>query len=131
MTAARAGKGHDLKKGGSGRLLHPEPLPGGGQDEEVAIAATQAADIRETRPKELPQMIDVARVGTFIHSVSIQMCFARATAVSPIRSEKPHSLSYQESTRTKVPSITLVWSIWNTDERLSWLKSLETLGLSV
>ncbi len=51
-----------------------------------------------------------------------------ATAVSAMRLEKPHSLSYQESTRTSLPSITFVWSMWNTDERLSWLKSQETLA---
>src|SRR5262245_37571368 len=39
-----------------------------------------------------------------------------ATAVSAMRLEKPHSLSYQDITRTKVPSMTLVWSIWNVDE---------------
>ena len=37
-----------------------------------------------------------------------QISFAIATAVSAMRFEKPHSLSYQESTRTKLPSITLV-----------------------
>ncbi len=37
-----------------------------------------------------------------------QISFAIATAVSAMRFEKPHSLSYQESTRTKSPSMTLV-----------------------
>ena len=37
-----------------------------------------------------------------------QISFAIATAVSAMRFEKPHSLSYQDSTRTKLPSITLV-----------------------
>ena len=48
-----------------------------------------------------------------------QSSFDIATAVSAMRLEKPHSLSYQESTRTNLPSITLVWSRWKTDERLS------------
>src|SRR5208337_3189040 len=60
-----------------------------------------------------------------------QMSFASATAVSAMRCEKPHSLSYQDRTRTKVPSMTLVWSRWKTEERSSWLKSIETFGLSV
>ena len=60
-----------------------------------------------------------------------QISFAIATAVSAMRFEKPHSLSYQESTRTKLPSITLVWSRWKIEERSSPLKSLETLGSSV
>ena len=33
-----------------------------------------------------------------------------ATAVSLMRFEKPHSLSYQDSTRTNLSSMTLVWS---------------------
>ena len=32
-----------------------------------------------------------------------------------MRLEKPHSLSYQDMTRQKVPSITLVWSMWKTE----------------
>ena len=63
--------------------------------------------------------------------VQPQISFAIATAVSAMRFEKPHSLSYQESTRTKLPSITLVWSRWKIDERSSWLKSIETFGSSV
>ena len=39
-----------------------------------------------------------------------QMSLPIATAVSAMRLEKPHSLSYQDSTRTNVPCITLVWS---------------------
>ena len=54
-----------------------------------------------------------------------------ATAVSAMRLEKPHSLSYQAMTRQNVPSMTLVWSMWNTAECGSWLKSIETLGASV
>src|SRR5947199_10054556 len=42
-----------------------------------------------------------------------------------------HSLSYQDITRTSVPSITLVWSRWTIEERASWLKSIETFGRSV
>src|SRR5437899_1365956 len=60
-----------------------------------------------------------------------QISLPIATAVSIIRLEKPHSLSYHDITRTSVPSITLVWSMANTEECASWLKSLETLGASV
>ena len=48
-----------------------------------------------------------------------------------MRFEKPHSLSYQLSTRAKVASITLVWSAWKIEERGSWLKSELTSGSSV
>src|SRR6266536_4505804 len=39
-----------------------------------------------------------------------QITLPMATAVSTMRFENPHSLSYQDITRTNVPSITLVWS---------------------
>jgi len=55
-----------------------------------------------------------------------QISLAMATAVSAMRFEKPHSLSYQDRIDTMVPSITLVWSIWKIEEWGSWLKSLET-----
>ena len=48
-----------------------------------------------------------------------------------MRLEKPHSLSYQDITRTSVPFCTLVWSMWNVDEWGSWLKSIETFGAVV
>ena len=57
-----------------------------------------------------------------------QMSLPIATAVSAMRFEKPHSLSYHESTRTNVPSETLVWSMWKVEEWGSWLKSIDTLG---
>ena len=49
-----------------------------------------------------------------------------ATAVSAMRLEKPHSLSYQVMIETKLPSITLVWSSAKLDEAGLWLKSTET-----
>ena len=57
--------------------------------------------------------------------------FPIATAVSAMRLEKPHSLSYHDITRTSVPFCTLVWSMWNVEECGSWLKSIETLGAVV
>jgi hypothetical protein len=48
-----------------------------------------------------------------------------------MRLEKPHSLSYHDRMRTMRPSITLVWSMWNTEEWGSWLKSEETSFSSV
>src|ERR1700744_3081221 len=49
-----------------------------------------------------------------------------ATAVSAMRLEKPHSLSYQLMVETKLPSITLVWSSAKLDEAGLWLKSTDT-----
>ena len=57
--------------------------------------------------------------------------FPIATAVSDMRLEKPHSLSYQDITRTSVPFCTLVWSSWKVAECGSWLKSIETFGALV
>ncbi len=41
-------------------------------------------------------------------SVSVQISFPIATAVSAMRHENPHSLSYHDITRTSVPSMTFV-----------------------
>jgi hypothetical protein len=60
-----------------------------------------------------------------------QISFAIATAVSAMRLEKPHSLSYQDRIETRVPSMTLVWSVWKIDECGSWLKSIDTFLSSV
>ena len=57
--------------------------------------------------------------------------FPIATAVSAMRFEKPHSLSYHDITRTSVPFTTLVWSMWKVEECGSWLKSIETFGAVV
>ena len=57
--------------------------------------------------------------------------FPMATAVSPMRHEKPHSLSYQLRMRHMLPSMTLVWSVAKIDECGSWLKSIETSFSSV
>ena len=60
-----------------------------------------------------------------------QICLASANAVSAMRFEKPHSLSYQDRMRQKLPSITLVSGIAKIDECGSWLKSIETSLSSV
>src|SRR5262249_23279406 len=52
-------------------------------------------------------------------------------AVSSMRLEKPHSLSYQDSTRTKLPSITWVWLRSKVELAGLWLKSLDTSGSSL
>ena len=51
-----------------------------------------------------------------------------ATAVSLMRFEKPHSLSYQDRIRTNLSSITFVWSRAKVEELALWLKSIETFG---
>ncbi|MNU07320.1 hypothetical protein D3C72_2528520 [compost metagenome] len=54
------------------------------------------------------------------------MAFAMAMAVSLMRLEKPHSLSYQVMMRTKLPSMTLVSFSAKIELCGSWLKSVET-----
>ena len=51
-----------------------------------------------------------------------------ARPVSIIRLEKPHSLSYQLTTRTRPSEVTAVCGAAKIEERLSWLKSMETSG---
>src|ERR1700681_3444470 len=51
----------------------------------------------------------------------------KAIVVSSMRFEKPHSLSYHEDTLTSLPE-TLVSVASKTEERASWLKSIETSG---
>ncbi len=51
-----------------------------------------------------------------------------SAAVSDIRLEKPHSLSYHASTRASSPSTTVVCVASNVDEAGLWLKSMLTSG---
>src|SRR5262249_31492561 len=100
---------------------------------QVADLAVLHRDI-EVDPEQhvlAPQvgLIECAKGGH--DRISVQMSLPIATAVSAMRLEKPHSLSYQDITRTSVPSMTLVWSMWKLDEGASWLKSIETFGRSV
>src|ERR1700760_3546648 len=82
-----------------------------------------------TRNLEVPGSMLSHRPGTT--AFATYSSFPIATAVSAMRLEKPHSLSYQLITRTKLPFWTLVWSMWKVDECGSWLKSIETLGAVV
>jgi len=56
---------------------------------------------------------------------------AIAAAVSTMRFEKPHSLSYQLSTRTSLPSITAVSRLSTVELALVCMRSIETNGSSV
>src|SRR5688572_17197849 len=60
-----------------------------------------------------------------------QVSLPIATAVSPMRLEKPHSLSYQDITRTNVPSITVVCDRSKVELAGLWLKSVDTSGSSL
>ena len=45
-----------------------------------------------------------------------------------MRVEKPHSLSYQDRTRTSLPSITWVCGRATVDEAATWFRSMDTSG---
>lgn len=74
------------------------------------------------------RLIQVVDDDGFRHRRRSHPSLPRATAVSLMRLEKPHSLSYQERTRTNLPSIT--WVCFTSKVELAglWLKSLETSG---
>ncbi len=133
VTAASAGQCNDWQQFRRARqIVDPERLSRRGQDIETSLSAPQTANVREALFKELHQIIQLcaaSRLRSLTNAPQISLPIA--TAVSAMRFEKPHSLSYQDRTRTNVPSITLVWSRWNTEEWLSWLKSDDTFGLSV
>src|SRR5262245_62092323 len=60
----------------------------------------------------------------------VHMSRPMATAVSLMRLEKPHSLSYQATTRQNVSSTTCVPVRSKIELNGSWLKSLETSGFA-
>ena len=61
----------------------------------------------------------------------LRSSLAIAPAVSTMRFEKPHSLSYQLTTRTSLPSITAVSRLSTVELAGLWLRSIETSGSSV
>src|SRR3984957_1300545 len=64
--------------------------------------------------------------GLLLGAAYISLAIARA--VSAIRVEKPHSLSYQLRTRASLPSITWVWGRATVEEAATWFRSIETSG---
>src|SRR4029079_18838554 len=60
-----------------------------------------------------------------------QPSLAIAQAESTIRFEKPHSLSYQLTTRTSLPSRTAVSRLSTVELALVCMRSIETTGSSV
>src|SRR6478609_6381083 len=95
-------------------------------DRHVEVDAQQDALARNIDAVERPE-----RSHGRLEAFGVYNSLPIATAVSAMRLEKPHSLSYQESTRTSVPFCTLVWSKAKVDECGSWLKSIETFGWMV
>ncbi len=66
-----------------------------------AFALLQNLDNAETKARN---EVTLSLVLIFMHQISFAMC----TAVSAMRLEKPHSLSYQVRIEQSLPSITLV-----------------------
>src|SRR5271170_335290 len=91
-------------------------------------AAVQNRDLRWNESHRSGSRLSDAPLTRCIASGTPDVIYSNlpiATAVSAMRLEKPHSLSYQDITRTKLPFCTLVWSMWNVEECGSWLKSIE------
>lgn len=65
--------------------------------------------------------------GQFHGQLHDHLADIKATVVSNIRFEKPHSLSYQLETLTRLPD-TFVKVESKVEEWLSWLKSTDTKG---
>src|SRR5258706_3616519 len=94
----------------------------------ASIHIDQGSGTREgTGNKAAPAGL-LASVPSERESRPYYFAFTNATVVSSIRLLKPHSLSYQEHTLTRVPSETLVNVESNTDDAGLWLKSTETSG---
>src|SRR5262249_36489495 len=124
-------------------LLRPAEM---GQDENPCILVERITDRRQGRtdpgvardhaalygnvevfPDEDPLVAQVR----IRNAQNLHDTFDQATVVSIILLEKPHSLSYQAQTFTRVPSMTFVRVESNMDECESWLKSIETSGPSL
>src|SRR4051794_11876971 len=111
------------------RVLGGEPL---GHLHEIKDAVPGHGVLFALQPHALtggPRGVEGgAGLGEIGDGDGFQPSLAISTATSLMRFEKPHSLSYQESTRTKTPSITWVWVKSKVELAGLWLKSMETSG---
>src|SRR5690606_31849378 len=107
--------------------------------ERVTDRRQRCADARVTRDDTIlnrdvqvfPDQDPLSSQVRVRHLQDLHDAFDQATVVSSMRLEKPHSLSYQASTLTSVPSITFVSVASNVAECGSWLKSMDTSGASL
>lgn len=72
--------------------------------QRVANTLSGESDAEGWRKLAAPMSVDRRHRGRMHHLAAIS-----ATVMSSMRLEKPHSLSYQLSTLTRVPPITRVW----------------------
>ena len=94
----------------------------------VADAAAKVAGVTKVLIAEAPELAHglPENLAPLVVELGGTYEYLIATATSAMRLEKPHSLSYQAITETKVPSITLVWSSAKEAEAGLWLKSTDT-----
>ncbi len=76
------------------------------------MQGSEKRDIKRKKDGQFPTRLPkpctaLVREGSKADQISLPI----ATAVSAMRLEKPHSLSYQLRMRTILPSRTLVWSV--------------------
>src|SRR5580704_5392478 len=75
-----------------------QALVGPKSEKEIVCLTPEATQIRETSTQSRASVFNFfcPCLWRDVHHSEPQMCFASATAVSAIRLEKPHSLSYQD-----------------------------------
>ncbi len=114
------------------RALVGELAYGGGQALDAGEVGDPAVPHRhvEVGPQQHPpagavEVVDGPERGGGCHG----QWAPNTAAVSAMRLEKPHSLSYQPHTRTSLPpSISAVWVLSNEQDAGWWLKSVLTQG---
>ena len=116
---------------GHGELRTPLPLAGevearSDEGEGDRADACHAAASRTRVPTRSPSPAlrgDLSRAAGEVYSAD-----PSSAAVSDMRLEKPHSLSYQPITRVSAPSTTAVWVASKVHDAGQWLKSMLTSG---
>src|SRR5918996_1385121 len=94
-------------------------------DRHVEIDADEDPLAANVDPVNTPDAGEVEAARAVRGRLFVHISRLMATAVSLMRFEKPHSLSYQATTRQKVPSTTWVLGRSKIELRESWLKSVE------
>ena len=115
--------GREEKEALSHRIAEHLWLTVGGEDKILPGAVVN--DLAAGSLSELP--VDMKETRGAV-GLTTQATAEQSAAVSLMRFEKPHSLSYQDSTRTSPPSTTCVCVASKVEEAGLWLKSMLTSG---
>ena len=102
--------------GDSAAIAHHEGLSGRRQNIEALIPAPETTDVREALPEEPRQIIHFLRARFRAHRPTLRSACPSPRRCRPCGSRSPIRCRTRKATRTKVPSITLVWSRWKIEE---------------